>query len=199
MAEVKIRHLPDGNSKIQGNDLLVLAQSWGGHHTRKVSAGEFVKKMIHEGEGIYIDNNIISIDQHTRNRIFDNEVGIHRLLGDVADLKQWREDQASVTPVQHAYVNTSHLYASGSTAGITGAIVNVAKNLYHSLPSGSTIDILWRRYWTYRGGNGTSSAQTWLLSRYIKGVGRNGWVNQSSKVTSTAHGHYSAKDKSGRV
>lgn len=174
MAHVKIRHLPDGASKFRRSDMFVVAQSSGGDVTRRISADDLAGSLYTAGTNIVINSSgVISVDDNIQSQIdslrldFDNFKA--SVDSDISSLKtRMTQAESKITAVEnkpakeHAFVDMTYTYF-GSSSNIGSAYVSTAQNLYKTLPNGSTLDILWYRYWTWGTGNGSAAASKYFL------------------------------------
>lgn len=186
MAHVKIRHLPDGTSKFLRSDQFVIAQSSGGNVTRRISASSLASKLYSAGSHITINSSgVISVSDKWQSQIDNLRVDFDNFKSsvnaDISNLKtRMTQAEAKITAVEnkpakeHAFVDMTYTYF-GKSSSISSTYVNVAKNLYKNLPKGSTMDILWYRYWSWGTGNGSASATKFFLSRYTKTADSNSW------------------------
>lgn len=186
MAHVKIRHLPDGTSKFRRSDLFVVAQSSGGNVTRKITADSLAGKLYSAGTNININSSgVISVDSNLQTQIDNLRVDFDNFKssvnGDISSLKtRMTQAESKITAVEnkpakeHAFVDMTYTYF-GQSSNIGSAYVSTAQNLYKSLPKGSTLDILWYRYWTWGTGNGSAAAAKYYLWRYTKNSSSNSW------------------------
>jgi hypothetical protein len=203
MAHVKIRHLPDGDSKFQRSDFFVVAQSSGGQVTRKITADTFATKLFSAGTNVTINaSGVISVPDKWQSQIDDinARLNAHTASAD-AEFKSLKSRlstaESKITTLEnkpalkHAFVDTTYTYF-GQSSSISSSVSNAAKNLFSGLPKGSTLDVLWRRYWTYGTGNGSAAAERHYLTRYTKTADSNSWTTSWTNQVSIG------KFKSGR-
>lgn len=186
MAHIKIRHLPDGTSKFLRSDQFVVAQSSGGNVTRRISASSLAGKLYSAGSHITINSSgVIAVSDKWQSQIDSLRVDFDNFKTSVnADLSSLKtrmtQAESKITAVEntpakeHAFVDMTYTYF-GQGQNITSTYVNVAKNLFKNLPKGSTMDVLWYRYWRWGTGNGSASASKYYLSRYSKTADSNSW------------------------
>ena len=186
MAHVKIRHLPDGASKFRRSDLFVVAQSSGGDVTRKITADALASGLYSAGSQITINSSgVISVSDKWQSQIDNLRVDFDNFksttASDIASLKtRMTQAESKITAVEnkpakeHAFVDMTYTYF-GQSSNIGSAYVSTAQSLYKSLPTGSTLDILWYRYWTWGTGNGSAAATKFYLWRYTKNSSSNSW------------------------
>lgn len=186
MAHVKIRQLPDGTSRFRRDDSFVIAQSSGGNVTRKISASSLAGKLYSAGSHITINSSgVIAVSDKWQSQIDSLRVDFNNFksstASDISSLRsRMTQAESKITTLEnkpakeHSFVDLTYTHF-GRSGSITNTYANIAKNLFSTLPKGSTLDVLWRQYWTYGTGNGSAAAQRFYLTRYSKTADSNSW------------------------
>lgn len=169
--KIKIRQLPDGNNYFQNTDFFVIAQSSGGQVTRKLTASQLAGKLYISGSYCSIVNQRIDVNAAGINALLDPRFNaIEARLGALEGKMNNVESQMGNIPPQApttVFYDSTDLVGGGQGAQQAGNnVVNVVKQIFNTLPPNSTVNIKWKRYWTYGRGNGTASAANYAIDQY---------------------------------
>jgi hypothetical protein len=160
--KIKVRHLPNAVIPAGRSDYFVLAQTSGGQVTRKLTMSQLASTLFTSGSYISISNGVISANASGINALLRPEIAA--LASKVSSLESKFN---SFQPTQTIFFDATHISGGGQGAtSPSSTVLNLAKAVIPGPPPGSYIIIKWKRYWTYRWGNGGASATEYMLSVY---------------------------------